>query len=116
MTLLDGDLAALFGAAFAPLYRDATLTKLAPTDDGAGGFTTVPTPYPARAMVDSVSDAARAASGIPDEAVTLSVLRAGLDASLDLDDEVAVGGNTYRIVRVGTDPAGAAYTAVAVPA
>ena len=115
MSLVDGDLAALFGAAFAPLYRDATLTKLAPTDDGAGGFTTSPTPYPAKALVEDVSDAARAASGIPDDAVTLSVLRAGLGATLDLDDEVMLGADTYRIIRVGTDPAGAAYRAVAVP-
>ena len=115
MSLLDGDLAALFGAAFAPLYRDATLTKLAPTDDGAGGFTTVPTTFPAKVLVEAVSDRARAASGIPDPAVTLSVLRAGLGAALDLDDEVATGGATYRVIRVDTDPAGAAYHAVAVP-
>ncbi len=115
MSLLDGDLAALFGAAFAPLYRDATLAKLAPADDGAGGFTTAPTVHAAKAIVESVSDAARAASGIPASAVTLSVLRAGLGATLDLDDEVTVGGATYRVIRVGTDPAGAAYTAAAVP-
>lgn len=116
MSLTDGGLMALFGAALAPLYRDATLTKLAPADDGAGGFAVTPIPCPARAMVEAVSDAARAASGVPDEAVTLSVLRAGLGATLDLDDEVTVGGSTYRVVRVGTDLAGAAYSAVAVPA
>ena len=115
MPLLDGDLAALFGAAFAPFYRDAVLLKLAPADDGAGGFTVTPTAFHARALVEAASDAARAASGIPAPAVTLSVLRAGLGAALDLDDEVAVAGATYRIVRVGTDPAGAAYTALAVP-
>ena len=115
MSLVDGDLAALFGAAFAPLYRDATLIRLAPSDDGAGGFVTAPTSTPAKVLVEAVSDRARAASGIPDEAVTLSVLCAGLGHALDLDDEVAVGGETYRVIRVGTDPAGAAYQAVAVP-
>ena len=115
MSLVDGDLAALFGAAFAPLYRDATLFKLAPADDGAGGFSVTPTAFPARALVEAVSDRARAASGLPDPAVTLSVLRSGLAASLDLDDEVAVGGATFRVIRVDTDPAGAAYGAVAVP-
>ncbi len=115
MSLVDGDLAALFGAAFASLYGDATLTKLAPADDGAGGFAVTPTSFPAKALAEAVSDAARAASGIPDPAVTLSVLRAGLGATLDLDDEVAVGGATYRVIRVDTDPAGAAYSAVAVP-
>jgi hypothetical protein len=116
MSLVDGDLAALFGAAFAPLYRDAILTKLTPADDGAGGFTTTPMSTPAKILIEAVSDAARAASGIPDEAVTLSVLRAGLGATLDLDDEVKMGPDTYRVIRVATDPAGAAYQAVAVPA
>ncbi len=115
MSLLDGDLAALFGAAFAPLYSDATLAKLAPRDDGAGGFAVVATTSPAKALVEAVSDRARAASGLPETAVTLSVLRAGLGAELALDDEVTVGATTYRVIRVETDPAGAAYTALAVP-
>lgn len=115
MPLIDGDLAALFGAAFATLYRDATLTKLAPADDGAGGFAVTPTPWAAKALVEAVSDRARATSGIPDPAVTLSVLRAGLGTTLDLDDQVTIAGTTYRVIRVDTDPAGAAYRAVAVP-
>ena len=78
MSLLDGDLAALFGAAFAPLYRNATLTKLVPTDDGAGGFTTSPTPSAAKALVEDVSDRGPSRQRHPGEAVTLSVLRAGL--------------------------------------
>ena len=115
MSLLDGDLAALFGAAFAPLYRDATLLKTVPADDGAGGFAVTSRASPAKVLVEAVSDRARAASGLPEPAVALSVLRAGLAASLDLDDEVTVGAATYRVIRVGTDPAGAAYSAVAVP-
>ena len=116
MSLLDGDLAALFGAAFAPLYRDATLIQTVPADDGAGGFAVTRTATPAKVLVEALSARARAASGLPEPAVSLSVLRAGLAASVDLDDEVAVGAETYRIIRVATDPAGAAYAVVAVPA
>lgn len=116
MSLLDGALAALFGAAFAPLYRDATLIKTVPADDGVGGFTVTSTATPAKVLVEALSDRARAASGLPEPAVSLSMLRAGLAASLDLDDAVTVESATYRVIRVGTDPAGAAYSAVAVPA
>ncbi len=115
MSLLDGDLAAVFGAAFAGLYRAATLNKVSPTDDGSGGFRAAFTGVPVRAMVEAVSDRARVASGLPDPAVTISVLRAGLAAAVDLDDEVAVAGQIYRVIRIDTDPAGAAWTAVAVP-
>lgn len=116
MSLLDADLAALFGAAFATLYRDATLMKSSSVGDGAGGFAVTTVPYPAKVLVEAVSSRARAASGLPDPAVTLSVLRAGLAVSVDLDDEIAVANATYRVIRVDTDPAGAAYGVVAVPA
>ena len=46
MSLLDGSLSALFGAAFSSLFRDAILAKLATTDDGSGGFVTSLTTYP----------------------------------------------------------------------
>ena len=115
MSLLDGSLSALFGAAFSSLFRDAILAKLATTDDGSGGFVTSLTTYPAKAMVEAVSDRARAASGLPDLAVTVSVLQAGLAVTLDLDDQVTVAGASYRVIKVDADPAGAAWTAVAVP-
>ena len=115
MSLLDGDLAVLFGAAFAGLFRNATLGKLTVTDDGSGGFTSVLIPYPVKLMVEAVSDRSRAASGLPEMAVTLSVLQAGLGATVDLDDQITVGGTNYRVIRVEADPAGAVWTAIAVP-
>ena len=115
MSLLDGSLSAVFGAAFAGLFRDAILAKLAATDDGSGGFVIAFTSYPVKAMVEAVSDRARAGSGLPDLAVTIVVLQAGLAVALDLDDQVTVAGASYRVIRVDADPAGAAWTAVAVP-
>ena len=116
MALLDGDFARLFGAAFASLYRDATLSKAAETDDGSGGFALSTAAYPALALVEARSDRARAASGLPDAAVTISVLRAGLPVAVDLDDALTVAGARYRVIRVEGDPAGAAFTVAAVPA
>lgn len=116
MPLLDGDLAALFGAALGGLYLDATLTKRTTADTGSGGFATTSTDCAVKALIEAASDKARAARGIPDNAVTLSVLRAGLTVEIDLDDAVSVSGRTYRVIRADRDPAGAAFTLTAVPA
>ena len=50
-----------------------------------------------------------------DASEKISVLQAGLAVTLDLDDQVTVAGASYRVIKVDTDPAGAAWTAVAVP-
>ena len=47
--------------------------------------------------------------------MTVSVLQAGLAVTLDLDDQLTVAGASYRVIKVDADPAGAAWTAVAVP-
>ncbi len=115
MALLDGGLARIFGTAFGAVYVDATLIKGVFTDDGGGGFAVASTDIPVKAMVERVSDRARAASGLPDTAVTISVLRAGLAVPVALDDALTLSGQTYRAIRVETDPAGAAWSIVAVP-
>ena len=95
---------------FAALYRDATLQKTLLSTTASGGFAGR-TASPVLALVDAVSDRARAASGLPDPAVTLSVLRAGLAAAVEVDDQVAVAGASYRVIKAATDPAGAAWAA-----
>ncbi len=115
MSLLDGDLQRLFGAVFAAVYRDATLAKSTDTDTGTGGFAVAATNRPVKAMVSAMSDRARADRALPESAVTISLLRAGMTAGVDLDDLVFVAGLGYRIIRVESDPAGAAWSVVAVP-
>ncbi len=116
MSLLGGDLAALLGAAFGSLYADAVLHKVVTTDLASGGFSVATTDYPAKAMIETLSDQARAASGLPQESVSISLLRGGLRAAADLDDSVSIAGAAYRVIRVETDPAGAAWSLIAVPA
>lgn len=116
MPLLDGDLQTIFGAAFAAFYLDAVLHKVATADAGTGGFAVGTADHPVKAMVEALSDRARAASGLPLPAVSISLLRAGLPVSVDLDDLVTVSSKTYRVIRVDIDPAGAAWSLVAVPA
>ena len=116
MSLLDGALAAVFGAALAPLFLNGILHKVTDADTGAGGFAPATQDYPVKVAVEALSDRARAASGFPDPAVRIDLLAAGLAVQPDLDDLVTVSGRTYRIIRVDTDPAGAAFALVAVPA
>ena len=65
MSLLDGALAAVFGAAFGALFAPGTLHKVQPAETGTGGFTVTVTDYPARFSLEAVGSDERAASGIP---------------------------------------------------
>ena len=114
--MLDGDLARLFGSAFGAFYLDATLHKVTPSDNGSGGYAVATMDYPIKAMIESLSDKARATSGLPLTAVDMSLLRSGMSVAVALDDLVTVSGQTYRIIRVATDPAGVAWSIAAVPA
>lgn len=114
MTALNG-LQAVFGAAFASLYDDGVLHKTTVTDDGAGGFLTSTADSPVKVLVQTLSDADRAASGLPLAAVNLSLLRAGLVSTVDIDDGVTVNGVSYRILRSEADAVPASYTLAAVP-
>ena len=116
MPLLDGDLAAVFGAAFGAVFADATIHKVQQTDNGTGGFAVTVTDCPAKLSLDAVGAEERAASGLPTSAIRLTVLRAGLPVMVDLDDELTLGGATYRAIKVDTDPAGVAFSVLAVPA
>lgn len=116
MGLLDGPLGAIFGAAFGALFRDGMLHKVRETAAPAGIFAVATTDYAVKVSTDAVGAGDRAASGLPLDAIRLTILNQGLPVSIDLDDGVSVGGVAYRIIRVETDPAGAGVVAAAVPA
>jgi hypothetical protein len=112
---IASSLQAVFGAAFAALYDDGVWHRVIAADDGQGGFSTTTADLPVKVLVDSLSEVERAAGGLPRGAVRLTVLRAGLGAAVAIDDGLATGGASFRVTQVDTDPAGAAYTLVAVP-
>lgn len=116
MGLLDGALAAVLGAALGAVFRNGSLLKMQETDTGTGRFTAAATSYPVKLSLEALTASDRAASGLPLAAVRLTVLRAGLPVTVDLDDGLAVDGATYRVVKVETDAAQAAYALAAVPA
>lgn len=115
MSLLEGPLAAVFGTAFGALFRSATLHKTRETDTGQGSFATASSDHAVKVSADALGAAERAASGLPLDAVRFTILLGGLAVAPDLDDELTLGGTTYRLIKVDTDPAGASASAAAVP-
>jgi len=107
MGLLDGGIARIFNATFSALYLPATVH--AGTGEpiyGAGGTITgyVGSDTPARAQVDSASEAMRQAEGFSEGDVRLIILAQGVPA-LTSDHEVTVQGTRYSIQTVERDPA-----------
>jgi hypothetical protein len=116
MSLLDGPLRAVFGAAFAPLLLGGTLHVAARDADGGMILPPVFADVPVKGHRDEIGDRQRADWGIPDRAVRLIVLQAGVAAAPTLDDEITLAGGRWRISTVECDPAGAAWILTGMPA
>lgn len=116
MSLLDGPLRVVFGAAFAPLLLDGTLHVAAKDTDGGMILPPVFADVPVKGHRDEIGDLQRADWGVPDRAVRLIVLQAGVAATPTLDDEITLAGGRWRISTVDSDPAGAAWVLTGVPA
>ncbi|MBW8725444.1 MAG: hypothetical protein JF625_09860 [Inquilinus limosus] len=116
MSLLDGSLRAVFGAAFAPLLLDGTLHVAVKDADGGMILPPVFADVPVKGHRDEIGDRQRADWGIPDRAVRLIVLQAGVAAAPTLDDEITLTGGRWRISTIACDPAGAAWILTGMPA
>lgn len=116
MSLLDGPLRAVFGAAFAPLLLDGTLHVAAKDADGQVILPPVFADLPVKGHRDEVGDRQRADWNIPDRAVRLIVLQAGMTPEPTPDDEITLAGGRWRISAVERDPAGAAWILTGMPA
>lgn len=116
MSLLDGPIRAVFGAAFAPLLLDGTLHVAAKDPDGGLVLPPVFADVPVKGHRDETGDRQRADWGIPDRAARLIVLQAGVAAEPTPDDEITLAGGRWRISSVERDPAGAAWILTGMPA
>lgn len=109
MGLLDGGLAAVFNAAFSPIYLDASLYRATITEDGAGGGTEAFAAAEAvKAQLDATTQAMQRAEGYVDTDQRILVLAQGVDP-ISTDDEITVGGVRWQIASVSQDPAKAYY-------
>ncbi len=107
--LLDGGLAAIFAAAFAPIYMDGTLHRRPEYDaDDEGTITRVskedwPT-EDVKVQLDAATQAMRQAEGYADTDQRILILASGLTAPTT-DDEITAGGVRWAIASVSQDPA-----------
>lgn len=120
--LLNGGLAGVFAAAFAPLYLPGYVHRYeAPSFDDGGSIVAgnEPDMIDCRVQVDRCTEAMRQAEGYTDRDVRLLVLREGVGA-LTTDDRVEVLSGPcmgiYLVSSVEVDPAGAAFDCRARPA
>jgi hypothetical protein len=115
MDLLDGSLRAVFGAALAPLLPDGTLHVVAKDANGQVVLPPIFANRPVKGHRDELSDRQRADWGVPDRAVRLVVLQAGITMAPTPDDEITLAGVRWRISTVDCDPAGAAWVLTGMP-
>lgn len=112
--VLNGGLAAVFGAAFGGLYLPALVHVPAEVEYDAGG-SIVPgvaaEPVPCRVQVDGVTEAMRRAEGFSERDMRLMVLAAGLGTEITTDCRVEVlqgpHAGLWLVASVARDPAGA---------
>ena len=92
MGLLDGDLQAIFGEAFADIYLDGTLHK--------SDLTVEPVTFkrhPIKCQPDDWSEVYKVQNGIPQTDIRVLVLQHNVTARPNQDDEITVRGKRYRI-------------------
>lgn len=109
MGVLDGGIAAVFGAAFGALYLDGQIVT-ALTDqiyDDGGNITGYGggDPVPCKCQIDGATWAMQQANGYVDGDVRIIVLSAGLGIELTTDHRIEVGDETWMIASVERDAA-----------
>lgn len=106
MSLLDGGLQAVFGAALSSLYLDATLHKRTETHAANGDVSVTEADYAVKAQKNRATREMIAA-GWTDTSIALLVLQSGAGSAPTADDEITYQGVRYSIASVSTDPANA---------
>lgn len=116
MTILD-DIRAAIGGAFGDtslFFSDATLTRPA-QGGGWNAGTGTPQTYPCKAMIEAYSDHLRAVADIPGTDVRLMIVGTSIAVDPLKGDRVTIGGSTWALIQVDTDPARAMWTCQARP-
>jgi hypothetical protein len=111
--ILDGGIAAVFGAALSGLYLDATLHRGtgSPTYDGEGKITgyTSSSDVAVKAQVDSATEAMRQADGFAEGDARILVLAEGA-GTITSDHRITVRGVVWLILSAELDAAASHWT------
>lgn len=107
MGLLDGGIAAVFGAALGGLYLPATLHMPGgyATDGEGNVLPSVETDIDCRAQVDAATYAMRQSEGFSEGDMRIIVLAAGLPEPITTDDQISVSGKRWMIAGAEQDAA-----------
>lgn len=107
MSLLNGGISAIFGAALSGLYLPATLHKPGAyeTDDEGNILPGAETDAPCRAQIDAATYAMRQSEGYSEGDVRIIVLAAGLTAPITTDHQITVSGKRWMIASAEQDAA-----------
>jgi hypothetical protein len=121
MGLLDGGIQAVGGKLFGSFFLNGTLWKASRDADGRIIKPIVWTGSQVKVQVDDFGFINRAAAGVPDKAVAILILQAGMAAMPSMDDELTVlqgpyGGRRFRLGIMNGDPAGIGWETTGVPA
>lgn len=95
-------------------FAEAALTRSA----AGGGWNDAPgsaQKYACKAMISAYSDHLRAVAGIPDTDVKMMIVGTSIEVDPLKGDTVTVGGRSWSLIRVDTDPARAMWTCQARP-
>jgi hypothetical protein len=114
MSFLDA-IPAEISDALAPDFRVATIGTPTLVPDGEGGFTSTFVETDVKALRIEYELDYRLRNEIPATDVSIIVLRYGLTLTPGTDHRVTIGGVTYSIIGVATDPADATWTLQARP-
>ncbi len=105
MTILDGEIRALFDAVFGDVFDDATLHRTVKTTAANGDVSSVPSDVTVSAMFEKVTAEMRAA-GYQDKDVAIIVLQEGVSPDVSTSDEITLKGDRYSIkAPIVEDPA-----------
>lgn len=114
MSFLDA-IPAEISEALAGDFRDATIGVPTLVSDGEGGFTSTYAETAVKALrIDYTLDY-RTRNQIPETDVSIIVLRFGVAMTPGTDHRVTIGGRTFSVIAVETDPTDATWTLQARP-
>jgi hypothetical protein len=115
VSILDGGIRSLFGAAFGSYFLPATLVRVTLVPDGQGGGTTDEAQESVRVQQDTVSEITRAEAGYEQSERRFLILQAGITGPVTGDCKLIFEGTTYMLSSPEQDPARSYWSVRAVP-
>ena len=111
MGLLDEGLQQVFGSVFAEFLPSGVLFEQSLLSDGKGGFAKAkPIEHAISGMVDTFNQYIKRPADVPASDSMLLVLQDGVPVQPKVGWEIYLDGRRWKIVKIGQDPAKAAWT------